>query len=425
MTARSDSEPTATRGALHAALVAHVDAHHDRQIAFLRDIVRVPSDTPPGDNAPAAAKAAELLEALGHEVERYPVPPSFLNDYGMASVVNLIVRHRFGEGGPTIALNAHGDVVPPGEGWTKPPYEGVVEDGRMYARGVAVSKSDIASYTFALEALRAAQRNGAKLRGAVELHFTYDEEFGGLAGPGWLLSHGLTKPDYAIAASFSYAIVTAHNGCLQLEVTVHGRAAHGSMPKTGVDALRAAASILDGLYAEADRLEAVKSSVPGIDSPTLIVGRIEGGINTNVVPDRVVLKLDRRMIPEERPDAVEAALRARIESIALAHPGVRVDIRRLLLARALEPRPGHEKLVGALRVHAERIFGVPIPAVGVPLYADARLYGEHGVPIVMYGAGPRTILEANAKRADEHLVLEDLRRATAVVACALADLLSA
>ncbi|GMU72023.1 MAG: M20/M25/M40 family metallo-hydrolase [Burkholderiales bacterium] len=425
MTARSDSEPTAVRGALHAALVAHVDAHHGRQIAFLRDIVRVPSDTPPGDNAPAAAKAAELLEALGHEVERHPVPPSFLNDYGMASVVNLIVRHRFGAGGPTIALNAHGDVVPPGEGWTKPPYEGVVEDGRMYARGVAVSKSDIASYTFALEALRAAQRNGAKLRGAVELHFTYDEEFGGLAGPGWLLSHGLTKPDYAIAASFSYAIVTAHNGCLQLEVTVHGRAAHGSMPKTGVDALRAAAAILDGLYAEADRLETVKSSVPGIDSPTLVVGRIEGGINTNVVPDRVVLKLDRRMIPEERPDAVEAALRARIESIALAHPGVRVDIRRLLLARALEPRPGHEKLVGALRVHAERIFGVPIPAVGVPLYADARLYGEHGVPIVMYGAGPRTILEANAKRADEHLVLEDLRRATAVVACALADLLSA
>jgi len=410
--------------AVAAAIAAHVDAHFGDEVAFLREIVRVPSDTPPGDNAPAAAKAAELLERLGYAVERHPVPASFLRDHGMASVTNLIVRHRFGDGGPTIALNAHGDVVPPGEGWTKPPYEGVIENGRMYARGVAVSKSDIAGYTYALEALRAAVRGGARFRGTVELHFTYDEEFGGLAGPGWLLSHGLTKPDFAIAASFSYAIVTAHNGCLQLEVTVHGKAAHGSMPKTGVDAMRAAASILGGLYAEADRLEATKSSVPGIDSPTLIVGRIEGGINTNVVPDRVVLKLDRRMIPEERPETVEAALRAKIEAIAHAHDGVRVEIRRLLLARALGPRPGHERLVDALRRHAERIFGEPIPAVGVPLYADARLYGEHGVPIVMYGAGPRTILEANAKRADENLDLEDLRRSTAVVACAVADLLS-
>jgi acetylornithine deacetylase/succinyl-diaminopimelate desuccinylase-like protein len=409
---------------LHAALDAHVDARHADEVSFLREIVRVPSDTPPGDNAPAAARAATLLEGLGCVVERHPVPEAVLRGYGMKSVVNLIVRQRFGRGGPTIALNAHGDVVPPGEGWTRPPYEGVVENGRMYGRGVAVSKSDIATYAFALEALKAAARDGARLDGTVELHFTYDEEFGGLAGPGFLLERGLTRPDYAIAASFSYAIVTAHNGCLQLEVTVHGRAAHGAMPKTGVDALRAANAMIGSLYAEADRLDATKSSVPGIDCPTLIVGRIEGGINTNVVPDRVVFKLDRRMIPEERPAEVEARVRELIGSAALAHPGVRVDIRVLLLAHALAPRPGHEKLVAALRRHGERVFGVPLPAVGVPLYADARLYGEHGVPTVMYGAGPRTLLEANAKRADENLLLDDLRRATKVVACAVADLLS-
>src|SRR5439155_13725589 len=114
-----------------------IDAHHAEQIEFLRDIVRVPSDTPPGNNAPAAEKAAELLAALDFPVERHPVPAEFLRDYGMQSVTNLIVRHRFGAGGPTIALNAHGDVVPPGEGWTRPPYEGVIEDGRMYGRGVA------------------------------------------------------------------------------------------------------------------------------------------------------------------------------------------------------------------------------------------------------------------------------------------------
>jgi len=409
---------------LHEKLAAFVDAHHADQVAFLREIVRVPSDTPPGDNAPASDKAAGLLERLGFTVERHPVPEAFLRDYGMKSVVNLIVRQRFGTGGPTIALNAHGDVVPPGEGWTKPPYEGVVENGRMVGRGVAVSKSDIASYTYAVLALKAAARDGARLDGTVELHFTYDEEFGGLAGPGWLLEHALTKPDLAIAASFSYAIVTAHNGCLQLEVTVHGKATHGAIPKTGHDALRAANAILTAVYAEADRLESVRSKVTGIDSPTFIVGTVAGGINTNVVPDRIVLKMDRRMIPEEDPATVEARVREVIEGAVRGRPGIRVDVRRLLLARALKPLPGHEKLVAVLQKHGRRVFGEPIPAVGVPLYADARLYGERGIPIVMYGAGPRTILEANAKRADETLVLEDLRRATQVVASAVADLLS-
>ena len=99
-------------------------------------------------------------------------------------------------------------------------------------------------------------------------------------------------------------------------------------------------------------------------------------------------------------------------------------MKRLLLAKALHPLPGHEKLVAAIQRHAKRVFEIDIPAVGVPLYSDARLYGEHGVPIVMYGAGPRTLAESNAKQPDENLLLEDLRRATHVVACALHDLLA-
>ena len=407
----------------HEILDRWIDDHHAQQIEFLRQIVRVPSDTPPGDNAPAAEKAAELLTALGYTVERHPVDQSFVSEYGMRSVTNLIVRHRFGTGGPVIALNAHGDVVPPGAGWTKPPYEGVVENGRMYARGVAVSKSDIATFTYALEALRHAAKQGMSLNGTVELHFTYDEEFGGLAGPAWLLDKKLTKPDYAIGPGFSYSVVTAHNGCLQLEVTVHGKAAHGAMPETGCDALQAAVAMLNALYAAAADYRQVTSKVKGIAHPTLNVGLIEGGINTNVVPDKVVFKLDRRMIPEENPSIVEAALRSLIEQVANKRAGIRVDIRRLLLSNALKPLPGHERLVQALQVHAKRVLGEDIPAVGVPLYTDARLYGEHGCPIVLYGAGPRTILESNAKQADENLVLEDLRKATHVVAAAIADLL--
>ncbi len=416
-------QPTTHSQVSYAALGAWIDAHHAEQIEFLRQIVRVPSDTPPGNNAPAAEKAAELLTRLGFEVERHPVPADFLRDYGMQSVTNLIVRHRFGAGGPTIALNAHGDVVPPGAGWTKPPYEGVVENGRMYGRGVAVSKSDIAGFTYVLAALRALANEDSPLKGAVELHFTYDEEVGGLAGPGFLLDNKLTRPDYAIAASFSYAVVTAHNGCLQLEVTVHGKSGHGALPETGRDAFRAGNAILGAIYTEADAMRSNKSRVKGIDSPTMIVGLLSGGINTNVVPDKLTLRLDRRITPEEDPAEVEARVRALIEDAVRGRDGIRIEIRRLVLANALKPLPGHEKLVEAIQRHGRRVFGEDLPAVGTPLYADARLYGEHGVPVVMYGAGPRTITEANAKQPDENLLLEDLRRATQVVACTVFDLL--
>jgi acetylornithine deacetylase/succinyl-diaminopimelate desuccinylase-like protein len=405
-------------------IVRLVEARFEEEVAFLRELVRVPTDTPPGDNAPHAERTAGLLEAMGFTVERHPVPDRQVHAAGLTSLTNLIVRRRFGTGGkagPVIALNAHGDVVPPGEGWTRPPYEGAIERGRMYGRGVAVSKSDFATYTFALRALEAL---ALPLRGTVELHFTYDEEFGGLLGPGLLLRTGASKPDLAIGAGFSYAVTTAHNGCLQLEVTVHGKSAHAAMPESGHDALQAAVRILDALFAERETYAAVKSRVAGIDSPTLTIGRIEGGINTNVVPDRVAFQLDRRMIPEEDPRTVEQRLKSLVRGAVKGMPGIDVKVRRLLLARALRPLPGHELLVDALRMRASAAFGETITATASPLYTDARLYAEAGVPIVLYGAGPRSILDANAKRADENLVLEDLKRATVVVAWVLSDLLA-
>jgi acetylornithine deacetylase/succinyl-diaminopimelate desuccinylase-like protein len=87
------------------------------------------------------------------------------------------------------------------------------------------------------------------------------------------------------------------------------------------------------------------------------------------------------------------------------------------------PLAGNAELVASLQKHGQTLFDEPIPAIGTPLYTDVRLYVERGIPGVIYGAGPRTVRESNAKRADEHLDLEDLRRATKVVARTLADLL--
>ena len=401
-------------------LDAWIDAHFDEQVRTLQALVQVPTDTPPGNNAPHAERTAELLKGFGFEAEKFPIPADLVKAAGLESITNLIVRRRYGDG-RTVALNAHGDVVPPGEGWTHPPYGGEVHDGKLYGRAAAVSKCDFSTYIFATRALESL---GAPLKGGIELHFTYDEEFGGELGPGWLLEKGHTRPDLLIAAGFSYQVVTAHNGCLQMEVTVHGKMAHAAIPDTGVDALQGATAILNALYAQNTLYKQVSSKVTGIKHPYLNVGLIQGGTNTNVVPGKVVLKLDRRMIPEENPAEVEATIRRVIEDAAKAVPGITVEIKRMLLARALTPLPGNRPLVEALCKHGEAVFGEPIPTSGTPLYTDVRLYCERGIPAVIYGAGPRTVLESNAKRADEHIVLEDLRRATKVVARTLLDLLS-
>ena len=244
-----------------------------------------------------------------------------------------------------------------------------------------------------------------------------------MLGPGWLLQKGLTRPDLMIAAGFSYEVVTAHNGCLQMEVTVHGKMAHAAIPASGVDALQGATKILNALYAQNVLYEKITSGVEGITHPYLNIGRIEGGTNTNVVPGKVVFKLDRRMIPEENPVEVEATIRQVIADAAAASPGITIDIKRLLLARSMQPLPGNQPLVDAICKHGELVFGEPIKAMGTPLYTDVRLYAEAGIPGVIYGAGPRTVLESHAKRSDERLVLEDLRGATKVIARTLVDLL--
>jgi acetylornithine deacetylase/succinyl-diaminopimelate desuccinylase-like protein len=326
------SAPNVNLSAQYSQLDAWIDAHFDEQVRFLQALVQVPTDTPPGNNAPHAERTAELLKPMGFEAEKHVVPQSEVKAYGLESITNLIVRRHYGAG-KTIALNAHGDVVPPGEGWTHPPYGGEIHNSAMYGRATAVSKSDFSTFTFATRALESLQ---TPLKGGVELHFTYDEEFGGEMGPGWLLAQGLTKPDLMIAAGFSYQVVTAHNGCLQMEVTVHGEMAHAAIPDSGTDALHGAVHILNALHALNSQYLQVSSKVEGITHPYLNVGQITGGTNTNVVPGKVSFKLDRRMIPEENPAEVEAAIRQTIAQAAASFNPPRggkqlqVDVRRML-----------------------------------------------------------------------------------------------
>lgn len=260
--------------------------------------------------------------------------------------------------------------------------------------------------------------------GTIEIHLTYDEEVGGDIGPLHLLQQGLTKPDYAICAGLSYGVVTAHNGCLHLDIDVRGKSAHAARPETGIDALEAATHILSRLYSLRSGFSEQRSSVEGITTPSLVVGLISGGINTNVVPDKIVMRVDRRMIPEENGPEVARDLIAFIEATAREMPGVECHVRQLMLANPLKPLVGQERLAGALQRHASELAGEAVPTHGVPLYTDARHYSNAGIPTVLYGAGPRTMLEANAHRADEKLKIDDLVLATNVVTLALYDMLT-
>lgn len=405
---------------MHSAseLTAYLESQRDHQEALLAELVRTPSDNPPGDGAALAERARALLEGLGLAVEAHAVPESECRAAGRVHATNLIVRERFGPG-PTLALCAPGDAPPPGEGWTADPYGAEVRDGWMLGCGVGGSKCDIATYAFAVLALR----DAGLTHGTVELHITADQETGGELGPRWLLARGLTRPQMALCAGSSYTVATTHSGCLRLALTFTGVAAPAAAPELGRDALEAAMMLLGALYAQRRSYAIVRSATPGIGSPTLVAGCIEGGTSPTLVPSDVTIQLARQILPEESPARVERELTAFIERTASLVPGVACYVRRVLLASPLRPLPGTERLAAVVQHHASDVLAEAVPVAGVPLCTDARHYAEAGIPTVLYGAGARTLAEAHVGGPDERLRLDDLAHATRVVALAAGELL--
>ncbi|MGG3006788.1 ArgE/DapE family deacylase [Geobacillus stearothermophilus] len=399
-----------------------IESERHNLIKFLRELVAIPSDNPPGDCYAIAEHIHKRLHDFQFEdVALLEVDPEEVREKGMVRVANVVAKTIFGDGkGPEIVLNAHGDVVAPGLGWTYDPYGGQIVDGKLYGRGAAVSKSDIASYTFAVMALRQVTE---KLSGKASLAFNFDEETGGEIGPKWMIEKGYIQPDMAFSAGFTYSIVNSHNGCLHLEIRIKGKSAHAAAPYTGHDAIEAMTGVLQALYDYRRTLDQKRSSVPGIESPTLVVGLISGGINTNVVPDQCTIRIDRRLIPEEDGEQVEMEIRELVEQVVKRYEGIRAEFERILLAKSFKPTPVDSPLIQTLMANWKEIMDGEPEIHGIPLYTDARHFAEAGVPVVLFGAGPRTLLEANGHRADEHVRIEDLVKATKIVALTLYDLL--
>ncbi|KKK39949.1 peptidase M20 [Mesobacillus campisalis] len=403
-------------------LLQWIESNREQLISFLQELVSIPSDNPPGDCYEIADHLQKRLRDFEFEdAALLEVDSEEVKANGMIRVANVVSTSIFGDGkGPEVALNAHGDVVAPGLGWTYDPYGGQIVDGKLYGRGAAVSKSDMAAYTFAAMALR---QVAEQLSGKVSLAFNFDEETGGNIGPKWMIEKGYIHPDMAISAGFTYSIVSSHNGCLHLEIKLKGKSAHAAAPYTGHDAIEAMTGVLQTLYKYRRSLDNIHSNVPGIDSPSMVVGLISGGINTNVVPDECMIRIDRRLIPEEDGEKVEAEICQFIERTIKDYEGIKVEFKRILLVKSFKPAPEGSPLIQKLSANWKELMKDEPEIHGVPLYTDARHFAESGIPVVLFGAGPRNLLEANGHRADEHVRIEDLLKATKIVALTLYDLL--
>ncbi|WP_053362589.1 ArgE/DapE family deacylase [Bacillus sp. FJAT-27251] len=399
-----------------------IESNSESLISFLQELVSIPSDNPPGDCHEIAVHLQKRLRDFQFDdAALLEIDSEEVKANGMIRVANVVSTSIFGDGkGPEVALNAHGDVVAPGLGWTYDPYGGQIVDGKLYGRGAAVSKSDIAAYTFAAMALR---QVAEQLSGKVSLAFNFDEETGGNIGPKVMIEKGYIHPDMAISAGFTYSIVSSHNGCLHLEIKLKGKSAHAAAPYTGHDAIEAMTGVLQALYKYRHSLDDIHSNVPGIDSPSMVVGLISGGINTNVVPDECMIRIDRRLIPEEDGEKVETEIRQLIEGAIKKYDGIKVEFKRILLVKSFKPAPEDSPLIQKLSANWKELMEDELEIHGVPLYTDARHFAESGIPVVLFGVGPRNLLEANGHRADEHVRIEDLLKATKIVALTLYDLL--
>ncbi len=409
---------------LQSKIHENLVARRAGQFEWLADLVKTPSENlptgGPGDMAAISELTAKALKELELGVERHPVTPETPN--GAAEITNLVVRHEFAAG-PVVALVAHGDTrsCENKNGWTVDPFGAEITDGVLYGLG-ALTKADLTVYAHALAALRDARPD---LSGTVELHFTFDGEADGLWGSKWLLDNSIVNPDYALGSGYAYGIGTSSTGDLQLRVDIESR---GPESDQGADPMEAASRVMDALYTLRRTYPGIQSEIPGIGSPSLVIGRIEGGDRPDAAPGRVEFTLARRLLPDEDPAAVERQLTDLIAGEASRTQGIVCRIGRIKLSRPMKPGPGTDNLSGVLESRATGVMGAPVPVHGVPFGAATRHYAAVGIPSVLYGAGPETAADGHAATVhggpDERLVLDDLRKATEVVALTLGEFMT-
>jgi succinyl-diaminopimelate desuccinylase len=415
-------------------VLAAVDALTEESVAFTRDLIRVPTVNPPGEHyADCARLIGRTLGACGLAVEYHEADgrPEHTASHPR---VNVIGSRSGRSSRPLVHLNGHFDVVPPGAGWTKDPFAGTVEGGRIYGRGACDMKAGIAAAVFAVEAIR---RAGIELPGSVEVSGTVDEESGGFAGVAWLAQRGrisAARTDYAIIPEPLHVdrICIGHRGVYWFEVETRGRIAHGSMPFHGVNAIEHMGVILERFRRDlGPALAARTTSLPVIPAAarhaTLNVNAVSGGqpidgIQTPCVADTCRAIFDRRFLIEEGFDATRKEIVSVLDQLAAEVPGFKYELRDRLVVYPTQTPEG-SPVVSALDRALHRVLGRSGGTVASPgTYDQKHFAGIAGVPhCVAYGPG---ILDL-AHQPDEYCEIADLVQATKVIALAVLELTGA
>jgi acetylornithine deacetylase/succinyl-diaminopimelate desuccinylase family protein len=375
------------------AVLAAIDP--EETIAFLRDLVRVPSVNPPGDIAAAIDVCAKPLREAGFAVRTFahaPGKPNLVAEWGA-------------EDGPLLAFNAHLDVVPIGDegAWSHPPFGAEMVDGRVYGRGAGDDKASVTAQVMGAIALA---RSGVPLRGRLAVTEVADEETSGDGANHVIAEAGLAPFGVIVGEQTLNRVAIGEKGTAGVQIVVTGRTAHGALPWEGANAVEGIAEVIVALSRELHpRLR--ERTHPYFMPSSASVNLIEGGVKANVVPDRCAIFIDRRIVPGEDPVETTAEIRA-IATQAVANlPGIAVEVLPSFEMRAATMSEPDGDLAQAM-LSANSYLGLSTELTGFSMATDGRHFAAAGYPTIIYGPGDPRL----AHVPDEWVGIDEVLEAT-------------
>ena len=308
---------------------------------------------------------AEWCERAGLETTLSELKP------GRANVVAIA---RGSGGGRSLMLNAHMDTV--GVAGMSDPFVPRLENGRLYGRGAQDMKGSLAACMLAAVD---AERRG--LRGDVIVTAVADEEFASIGTEA--IAAGVRADAAIVTEPTEMQVAVAHRGFVHLEVEVHGRAAHGSRPELGIDAIAKMGRVLVGIEQLDARLRATPAH-PRLGSGSVHASLIEGGQEFSSYPARCALQAERRTTPGESAELAERELLEIVVRAGEGDPDFRAEVRAPISREPFEVAEDAE-IVESVRRHATHVLGSAPETVGVPFWADSALLASAGIPTVVFG----------------------------------------